>query len=90
MARKSSQKRRDFGVLSVVEVPKQLRKTRKVPYRDELLRANAKLRDLIDSGQFDLAKLLFIEMVKSSKYGLVNLWKVYFSCAYQFLYNAFF
>jgi hypothetical protein len=79
MARKSNQKRRDVGVLSIVEAPKLLRKTRKVPYRNELLRANAKLRALIDNGQFDLAKLLFTEMVKSSKYNLVNLWKVRFA-----------
>jgi hypothetical protein len=79
MARTSSQKKRGVAVLSVVERPKQPKRIREIARRSELMRANAKLRTLIDHGEYDLAKILFTEMVKSSKYSLANLWKV---CVY--------
>jgi hypothetical protein len=72
----SSKRRKAPGLLDLADLP--IHSIKKPIYnaRTDLIRPHVKLRALMDQEKFGEARLLFTEMVRSSKFNFKHLWRV--------------
>ncbi|KAI8378114.1 hypothetical protein EDC96DRAFT_215627 [Choanephora cucurbitarum] len=71
-----TRQRKQRGVLNIAELPPQHIQRSKPLRRAEILRAHLKLKQLIDQEEFGDARLLFTELIRTSRYNLHNFWKI--------------
>ncbi|KAI8387440.1 hypothetical protein BD560DRAFT_116598 [Blakeslea trispora] len=68
--------RKQRGVLNIAELPPQYVQRSKHLRRAEILRAHLKLKQLVDQEEYEDARLLFTELIRTSRYNIQNFWKI--------------